>query len=152
MAADTTHSWDPCWACRVIEGAGPGVVVTHTSDVLVLMNPLPLNPGHTLVVPRRHVRNLYEMPEELAGPILSMAARVARVAKRAFSADGITLRQNNDAASDQHLFHFHLHVIPRFDGDQERFSAQPQLASLAEQESAALRLRTALSVRDDAER
>jgi histidine triad (HIT) family protein len=150
MAADGTNFWDPCWACRVLGGTAKGVVVTETSAVAVLMNPFPLNVGHALVVPRRHVRNLYEMPEELAGPILSMAARVARAAKHAFTADGITLRQNNDAASDQHLFHFHLHVIPRLDGDHERFSAPPQLVSLAEQESAAVRLRTALS-RDDAE-
>ncbi len=145
MAADTMNFWEPCWACRVAKGTAKGVVATETSDVLVLMNPFPLHPGHALVVPRRHVRNLYEMPEELAGPILSMAARVARAAKRAFKADGITLRQNNDAASDQHLFHFHLHVIPRFDGDHRRFSAQPTLVSLAEQEAAAAALRAALS-------
>ena len=97
------------------------------------------------MVPRRHVENLYELPDELAGPILSMAARVARAAKRAFAADGVTLRQNNEAASDQHLFHFHLHVISRFAGDGERFSSRPPLADIAEQRATGSRLRAAVA-------
>jgi histidine triad (HIT) family protein len=122
-----------------------GCVVSESRDVLVLLNPFPLSPGHALVVPRRHVRDLYELPDALAGPVLSAAARVARALKRAFGADGVTLRQNNGAASDQHLFHFHLHVIPRFKGDLERFNSEPPHASRDLQEQAAKRLRTALA-------
>jgi histidine triad (HIT) family protein len=137
--------WEPCWACRVIGGESPGGVVTETRDVLVAMNPFPLNAGHALVLPRRHIENIYELPDELAGPILSVAARVARAAKRAFEADGVTLRQNNEPASDQHLFHFHLHVIPRFDGDADRFDSQPRLASDASLADTASRLRGGLT-------
>jgi histidine triad (HIT) family protein len=140
--------WEPCWACRVTAGETYGCVVTETRDVLVLLNPFPLTAGHALVAPRLHVRDLYELPDALAGPILSTAARVARAARLAFGADGVTLRQNNGAASDQHLFHFHLHVIPRFDGDGERFDASPTLAGRAEQETAAARLRAALTETD----
>ena len=87
----------------------------------------------------------YELSDdEIAGAILSIAARIARAAKRAFSADGITLRQNNDAASDQHLFHFHLHVIPRFEGDADRFNSTPDISSREEQEQAATKFWTAL--------
>jgi histidine triad (HIT) family protein len=144
MGDDKTTFWEPCWACRVIAGEPVGCVVTETEQVLVLINPFSLSAGHTLIVPRRHIKNLYELPDELAGPILSTAASVARAAKRAFEADGVTLRQNNEAASDQHLFHFHLHVIPRFAGDLERFNASPQLAGIAEQEAWASRLRLAI--------
>jgi histidine triad (HIT) family protein len=141
---NTTSFWEPCWACRVIAGEPVGCVVIETEEVLVLINPFALTPGHALVVPRGHVENLYELPDELAAPILSTAARVARASKRAFAADGVTLRQNNGAASDQHLFHFHLHVIPRFDGDAGQFDASPQLAGHAEQEAWAARLRLAI--------
>jgi histidine triad (HIT) family protein len=150
MANDASDFWDPCWACRVINGDNAGCVVIESPDVVVLINPLGVTSGHALVVPRRHIRNLYELPDALAGPILSTAARVARAAKRAFAADGVTLRQNNEAASDQHLFHFHLHVIPRFDGDQERFNAPPSLAGPAAQDEAAALLRSALQ--DEAQR
>jgi histidine triad (HIT) family protein len=144
MEDDKTSFWEPCWACRVINGEPCGSIVTETRDVLVLINPFALTAGHALVVPRKHVKNLYELPDELAGHILSTAARVARAAKRAFAAEGITLRQNNEAASDQHLFHFHLHVIPRFNGDRERFNSEPVLSGPYQQAEAAERLRAAM--------
>lgn len=137
--------WEPCWACRVIEGRASACIVAETPSAVAVLNPFALTPGHALVVPRRHIANIYELTDDVAGPLLSMAARIARAAKRAFSADGITLRQNNEPASDQHLFHFHLHVIPRFAGDVERFNRRPELASDAEQQAAAVRLRAALT-------
>jgi histidine triad (HIT) family protein len=142
---DFWHGQGQCWACLAIAGTDVAAVVAETPAVVVVVNPFALNPGHTLVISRQHIRNLYELPDDLAGPILSTAARVARAAKRAFSADGITLRQNNDAASDQHLFHFHLHVIPRFIGDDHRFTAPPQQSAGAEQEALAAQLRIALA-------
>ncbi len=139
-----SNFWEPCWACRIIAGDPSGYIVTEAQDVLVLINAFALAAGHALVVPRQHIQNLYELPDALAGPILSTAARVAPAAKRAFAAEGITLRQNNEAASDQHLFHFHLHIIPRFDGDLERFNSAPKLAGRPEQEEMAERLRDAM--------
>jgi histidine triad (HIT) family protein len=125
-------------------GEYPGSIVEENESVIVVINPFSLSAGHSLVMPRKHVRNIYELPDELAGKILSAAARIARSAKKAFAADGITLRQNNDAASDQHLFHFHLHVIPRFEGDIQSFNATPKISSHREQELAASKLRAAL--------
>ncbi len=137
---------DPCWLCRVAANAAKASIVSETADVLVLISPVPINPGHALVIPRRHIRNVYDLPDELAGPILSTAARVARASKVAFSADGISLRQNNDPAGDQEVFHFHLHVIPRFGGDDARPSLRPPLISLEQQESLATKLRAALAL------
>jgi histidine triad (HIT) family protein len=122
-------------------------VVFETPEVIALASPIPLNPGHALVVPRRHVRDLYTPPEELAGPVLSTASRLATAGERAFSAAGVTLRQHNDAARGQDVFHFHLHVIPRFAGDADRFNAPPRLIPLHEQEAVAERLRKALLAR-----
>ncbi len=144
MDEGLTNFWEPCWACRVLAHETDGGVVIETREIAVLINPFSINAGHTLVVPRAHIRNLYELPDKLAAPILSMAARVARAAKRAFAADGITLRQNNEAASDQHLFHFHLHVIPRHAGDLARFDAPPGLSTQAAQDATAAQLRAAL--------
>jgi histidine triad (HIT) family protein len=144
MEDDKTSFWEPCWACRVINGEPCGFIVAETRDVLVLINPFALADGHALVVPRKHIENLYGLPDDLAGPILSTAARVARASKRAFAAGGVTLRQNNEAASDQHLFHFHLHVIPRFNGDLERFNSEPVLSEPYEQAEMAKALRAAM--------
>jgi histidine triad (HIT) family protein len=133
--------------CAVVEGGVKAFVVFETPDVLALVSPLALNPGHALVVPRRHVRDLYALPEELAGPVLAAASRLATAAKRAFSAAGVTLRQHNDAAGGQEVFHLHLHVVPRFVSDAERFNARPEPIALREQEAVAERLRGALSDR-----
>ena len=76
---------DSCWACHVIAGGNLGRVVVAADDVAVLINPMPSNPGHTLVVPCAHIENLYALPDALAGPILAMAARVARAAKQTCS-------------------------------------------------------------------
>jgi histidine triad (HIT) family protein len=142
--------WEPCWACRVVSGELRSGIVTETADVVVAINPFPLSHGHALVLPKSHIQNLYEMPDELAGPILSMAALVARSAKKAFAAQGITLRQNNEAASDQHLFHFHLHVIPRHEGDKERFNQEPEQISDQQQSIAATSLRSVIEALRDA--
>ncbi len=148
MSEQTGDFWgghEFCWACRVLDGATPGCIVTQDDVVAVLVNPFPLSSGHTLIVPRRHVENIYALPEDIAGPVLSTAARIARAVKHVFAADGVTLRQNNDAASDQHLFHFHLHVVPRFAGDGDRFSAQPAQIGIEAQQLTAARLRSGLA-------
>lgn len=131
------------WACRVVSGEFPSGIVEENQDVIVVINPFSISAGHSLVMPRKHVRNIYELPDELAEAILSAAVKIARTAKKAFAADGITLRQNNDAASDQHLFHFHLHVIPRFEGDTDTFNTTLKISGQDEQELAASKLRAA---------
>lgn len=144
-AANFWGGHDFCWACRVLAEDAPVCVLAEDS-VAVLLNPFPLNVGHALVVPREHIEDIYGLPDTLAGPVLSMAARIAVAARKAFAADGVTLRQNNGAASDQHLFHFHLHVVPRFTGDGERFNhASQRMMNPAEQEAVRRRLRDALA-------
>lgn len=135
---------NPCWICRVSAGTAKAAIVAQTDELLVIVSPMPLNVGHTLVVPRRHIRDLYELPDELAGPLLSTASRMARAAKLAFSADGVTLRQHNEPAGGQEVFHFHLHVIPRFVGDDTRYNTMPRLITREEQESHAAKLRNEL--------
>lgn len=137
--------WDPCWACRLMRGEIQGGVVVAMADVVVAINPFPLVDGHVLVMPRQHVPNIFDMPAGLAGPVLAMAARVARAQQVAFQAEGVTLRQNNGAASDQHLMHFHLHVIPRYTGDTEAFGREPEQISEQRQHALAARLVEALA-------
>ncbi len=139
------RAWNnPCWLCLAVAGTAKASVVTEADELLVIAAPLALNPGHTLIVPRRHFRDIYELPDELAAPILQMASRVARAAKRAFTADGMELRQYNELAGGQEIFHFHLHVTPRFVNDGERFNAPPRLLTREQQEASARLLRDAL--------
>jgi histidine triad (HIT) family protein len=75
------------------------------------------NEGHVIVVPNSHFENIYDLPVEEGHRIFEVAQKIARAIKLAYEADGTTIRQNNEPAGDQHAFHYHLHVYPRYDGD-----------------------------------
>lgn len=73
--------------------------------------------GHVIVVPNDHFENIYEMPENVGHRIFDVAKKMALRMKETYKCDGITLRQNNEPAGNQHAFHYHLHIFPRYDGD-----------------------------------
>ncbi len=75
------------------------------------------NEGHPIIVPLEHYENIYDLPDSVVHRITDVAKRTALALKETRKADGVTLFQNNEPAGDQHAFHYHLHVIPRFDGD-----------------------------------
>jgi histidine triad (HIT) family protein len=142
--APISNSTNDCVFCRIAMGRLPDPIVFRTDQLIVFCPYAPIQLGHSLIVPQRHIPNLYALPDELAGPILQMAARVARALKQEFAADGISLRQHNDPAGGQEVFHFHLHVIPRYIGDAERINTRLPALQHAEQVEIATRLRAAL--------
>jgi len=142
--APAPGSTDDCVFCRIATGRLPDPIVFRTDQLIVFCPHAPIQLGHCLIVPQRHIPNLYELPDDLAGPILQMAARVARALKQEFMADGISLRQHNDLAGGQEVFHFHLHVIPRYIGDAERINTRLPPLPHTKQVEIATRLRAAL--------
>ncbi len=75
------------------------------------------NPGHVIVVPNTHYENIYDLPDHIGAHIFSVAKKIAIAMKKAYKCDGTTILQNNEPAGGQHAFHYHLHVFPRYDGD-----------------------------------
>lgn len=75
------------------------------------------NEGHIIVVPNKHFENFYDLPSDLGHNIMDLAQKVSLALKETYQCEGITLRQNNEPAGDQHAFHYHLHVFPRYKGD-----------------------------------
>lgn len=75
------------------------------------------NPGHIILVPRQHFENIYDLPDEVGAHIFKMSKVFAIALKSIRECDGITIRQNNEPASNQHAFHYHLHIFPRFEND-----------------------------------
>jgi histidine triad (HIT) family protein len=106
-----------CPFCRIAAGEIEAAVVYRDRHVIAFAARNPRAPGHTLLVPRRHVRDLYALPADLAAKVYAVAPRLARALKRVFDADGLTCRQNNEDAGGQTVFHYHMHFIPRRDGD-----------------------------------
>jgi len=75
------------------------------------------NEGHPLVVPVEHYENIYDLPEAVGHRIMDVGKKIAIALKEVRGCDGVNFVQNNEPAADQHAFHYHLHIIPRFEGD-----------------------------------
>jgi histidine triad (HIT) family protein len=106
--------------CRIVRNeVTPGVVAFRDSHTAVFpsRSQQPRNVGQLLVVPIRHVPQIFDVDGELAGPLMTMVARVAAAVKGVWFADGVSIRQNNGQHGGQDVFHVHCHVVPRFAGD-----------------------------------
>jgi histidine triad (HIT) family protein len=101
------------------------------------------NPGAAVVVPNRHVENMYELDRELAGAVHEAARRLALAMKDAYGCDGISTRQHNEPAGQQEVWHYHLHLFPRWQGD-DLYRSSPRHTSPEERAPYAERLRRSL--------
>jgi histidine triad (HIT) family protein len=106
-----------CIFCAIIEGRAPAEVVFEDEETMAFMDLHPANPGHTLVVPKKHVPNIYTLDDETGAAVLRTTVRVAKAVKAALQPEGVSLLQTNEPAGGQSVFHFHIHVIPRWLGD-----------------------------------
>lgn len=77
----------------------------------------PNNPGHVLIVPSEHYENIYDLPPELGTPIQRITQRVALAFKATYGCDGVSTRQHNEPVGNQDVWHYHLHVFPRYEND-----------------------------------
>jgi histidine triad (HIT) family protein len=101
---------------RILRGEIPCHKVAEDDRTLAFMDIMPRADGHALVIPKTPARTILDIaPDDLAA-VAAMVQRVARAAKAAFSADGLTIQQFNEPAGGQVVFHLHFHVIPRFEG------------------------------------
>jgi histidine triad (HIT) family protein len=133
---------DPnCIFCKIIAGELPGQIVDSDERTIAFMDINPATRGHLLVVPRNHSRDLLEIdPEDLAAAALS-AQRLARRVQDRLGADGVNLLNSRGSAAWQTVFHFHIHVIPRYDGDPLRLPWKPAPGDAGEVAAAAQKLR-----------
>lgn len=106
-----------CVFCRIVKGELPASRVFEDETTLVFMDLQSVNSGHMLVVVKPHRANIYELDDELAGAALRTAARMARAVKAVVGCEGVTLLQAKEKAGAQTVFHFHIHVVPRWEGD-----------------------------------
>lgn len=109
---------DPtCLFCKIAAGEIPAAVVHQTDRAIAFLDIRPVNPGHVLVVPRRHHADLSELPEDDASHVASLLPGLARAIRAATGAPALNVIVNNGAAAGQTIFHGHWHLIPRFPDD-----------------------------------
>ena len=117
---------EDCIFCAIVAGDQAAHVVDEDEHTMAFLDILPWTRGHALVVPRHHSRNLYEIDEEDLRAVTVAAKRLAGRMRERLECDGINLLNSSEPAANQEVFHFHVHVIPRWSGDGLRLPPRPE--------------------------
>lgn len=110
---------DNCIFCKIANGEIPSATLYEDEDFRVILDLGPASKGHALILPKEHAANIFELPEELAAKAMVVAKKVSTVLMEGLKCDGLNIVQNNGEPAGQTVFHFHMHLIPRFEGDKE---------------------------------
>ena len=108
---------DQCIFCKIANGEIPSATLYEDDDFRVIMDLNPASKGHSLILPKEHAANLFELPDETAAKVMPLAKKIGAKLKEGFNADGFNVVQNNGTYAGQTVFHFHTHLIPRYEGD-----------------------------------
>ena len=126
---------DDCIFCKLANGDIPTNTIYEDDDFRVILDAAPAAKGHALILPKNHADNLFTLDDATAGKVLVLARSVAGRMKEVLGCDGVNLVQNNGEAAGQTVFHFHMHIIPRFTGDGVGLTWK-QLSPTAEEQAA----------------
>ena len=108
---------DDCIFCKLANGMIPTATVYEDDDFRAIMDAAPANKGHVIILPKEHADDVFSLPVETQAKLFPVAAKIAKAVKEELGCDGVNILQNNGTAAGQTVFHFHTHVIPRYNGD-----------------------------------
>ena len=108
---------DNCIFCKIANGEIPAATLYEDDDFRVILDLGPASKGHALILPKVHAANIYEISDEMAAKAMILAKKMAAKMTDALKCDGFNIVQNNGLIAGQTVFHFHLHLIPRYTGD-----------------------------------
>lgn len=114
-----------CIFCKIANGEIPSRTIYEDNDFRVILDLAPATKGHALILPKSHFRNLYEIDDETAAKVLPLAKKMASDMTDRLGCDGFNLIQNNNEIAGQTVFHFHVHLIPRYNGDSQNLVMKP---------------------------
>ena len=106
-----------CIFCKIAAGEIPSATLYEDEDFRVILDLGPASKGHALILPKQHYAQLYELPDELAEKVIRLAKKMVIAMTKALQCDGFNVVQNNGEAAGQTVFHFHMHLIPRYKDD-----------------------------------
>lgn len=125
---------DDCIFCKLANGEIPTNSIYEDDNFNVILDLGPATRGHALILPKNHYANLFELPDETAGEVMILAKKLATLMKDKLNADGFNLVQNNGTCAGQTVFHFHFHLIPRYENDGQKILWNPTKPSAEELE------------------
>ena len=136
---------EDCIFCIIANGDIPSKTLYEDEDFRVILDLGPATKGHALILPKEHADNLYELPDETASKVFVLAKKLAIKMKEKLNCDGLNIVQNNGEVAGQTVFHFHMHLIPRYKGDQVGITWHPGELSDADKEEILLKVKEQLS-------
>ncbi len=114
-----------CIFCRIANGEIPSATLYEDDEFRVILDLNPAAKGHSLILPKNHYANLFELPEETASKAICVAKKISEKLYTGLHAAGLNLVQNNGEVAGQTVFHFHMHLIPRYENDSAGLSWNP---------------------------
>lgn len=118
-------SKEDCIFCKIANGVIPSATVYEDSICRVILDINPASKGHALIIPKEHFDNVYSMDADTASKIFTIATEVAKAQKAELNPDGLNIIQNNGEAAGQTVFHFHMHLVPRYINDTVNVTWKP---------------------------
>ncbi|WP_054709158.1 HIT family protein [Bacillus sp. JCM 19041] len=104
-----------CIFCKIIAGDIPSVKVYEDDDILAFFDISQVTKGHTLVIPKNHHENVFELPEDVAATLFATVPKIASALRTTFEPTGLNILNNNGETAGQSVFHYHLHLLPRYE-------------------------------------
>ena len=114
-----------CIFCKIANGEIPAATLYEDENFRVILDLGPASKGHALILPKSHAANIYELSDEMAAKAMILAKKMATAMTAALKCDGFNIVQNNGECAGQTVFHFHMHLIPRYKGDQVGITWHP---------------------------
>ncbi|WP_217586008.1 HIT family protein [Lentibacillus saliphilus] len=105
---------DDCIFCKIINKEIPSAKVYEDEHVYAFLDISQVTKGHTLVIPKVHTKDIYNTPDDVAGELFARVPKIARAIKKAYEPSGINLLNNNEKPAGQAVFHYHIHILPRY--------------------------------------
>lgn len=117
---------EDCIFCKLANGEIPTRSIYEDEDFNVILDLSPATRGHALILPKEHADNLYELEDRTASKVLVLAKKLVKSMTKKLGCDGFNLVQNNGQVAGQTVLHYHLHLIPRYEGDGQKIQWDPQ--------------------------
>lgn len=116
---------DNCIFCKIANGEIPSRTLYEDDAFRVILDQSPATKGHALILPKNHFKNLYEIDDDTAAKVLPLAKKMAAAMTEKLGSDGFNVVQNNNEVAGQTVFHFHVHLIPRYNDDNQSLVMKP---------------------------
>ncbi len=124
-----------CIFCKIANGEIPSKTIYEDENFRVILDLAPATKGHALILPKEHYKDLFELPENIASNVIVLAKKLATEMKEKLGCDGFNIMQNSGETAGQTVFHFHMHLIPRYKGDRQKIEWEKKEPSQEELEA-----------------